>query len=120
MLGGRWAAQVSTEPLGGEMGIDAQVESEDGTVEAYLADPRGLVAKLLACDVGPSSACLRFIDPYGETVFNQLQLPVLIAELQQATALVSDAGARAHGEALVELARRAASEVHTYLRLTGD
>ena len=31
----------------------------------------------------PGTSCLRFIDPYGDTVFNQAQLPVLLAELRQ-------------------------------------
>ena len=37
-----------------------------------------------------ATQCLRFIDEYGDTVFNQLQAPVLIRELENAAAAVSD------------------------------
>ena len=32
----------------------------------------------------PKSVCLRFIDPYGDATFNQLQLPLLLRELKDA------------------------------------
>jgi len=36
---------------------------------------------LLSLGILDSTACLRFIDPYGGTVFNSLQIPVLQSEL---------------------------------------
>ena len=98
------------------MGIEARVESEDGHVEAELLDPNNLTTKL----TGSDSHCLRFIDPYGVTLFNQLQLPILIGELERAIQIASDPRVKSHGHALLELARRASSEVHTYRRFNGD
>jgi hypothetical protein len=102
------------------MGIEARVESEDGRVEAELLDPGNLTAKLTAPFTGSDSPCLRFIDPYGDTTFNQLQLPVLIGELERAIEVATDPRVKSHGEALLELARKASSEVHTYLKFYGD
>jgi hypothetical protein len=47
-----------------------------------LADPRQYFPWLLKFTELPSTVSLRFIDPYGDAVFNQLQLPVLLGELE--------------------------------------
>jgi hypothetical protein len=102
------------------MGIDARVEREDGQAKAELVDPYGLTARLLASLPEAESLCLRFVDPYGDTTFNQLQLPIVITELAQAIDIVSDPEVKAHGHALLELAREASNNAHTYLKLYGD
>ena len=102
------------------MGIAARVESEDGEIEAELLDPDNLTAKLTAPFIESESPCLRFIDPYGDTTFNQLQLPVLTDELERAIEIASDPRVKSHGQALLRLARKAGSEVHTYLKFYGD
>ena len=101
------------------MGINVRVESERGDAEAELLDPHNLTAKTVSgCET--SSKCVRFIDPYGDTTFNQLQLPVLIDEVERALASVSDPKAMSHGQAILKLARQASSEAHTYLKFIGD
>ena len=102
------------------MGIDARVEREDGQAEAELVDPSGLAARLLASLPEAESLCLRFVDPYGDTTFNQLQLPVVITELARAIEVSSDPDVESHGRALLELAKKASNNVHTYLKLYGD
>jgi hypothetical protein len=52
--------------------------------------------------------------------FNHLQLPVLIEELERAIEIAHDSAVKSHGQALLELARNASSEVHTYLKFYGD
>lgn len=102
------------------MGIDARVESEDGETEAELGDRHELTERLLPPASDSGSPCLRFIDPYGDTTFNQLQLPALIAELEAAVSNATDPQVVAHGRKSLRLARQAASEVHTYLKFYGD
>ena len=102
------------------MGIDARVEREDGQVEAELVDPSGLTARLIASLPEAESLCLRFVDPYGDTTFNQLQLPVVMSELDRAIEVVSDPDVKSHGRALLALARKASNNVHTYLKLYGE
>ena len=101
------------------MGIDIRVESENGVVKAQLDDPHDLTSQLLADYNDERSPCLRWVDPYGDTVFNQLQLPHLIAELEAARSSATDAQVRAHAEAALTLVRRA-KQIHTYVRFFGD
>jgi hypothetical protein len=63
------------------VGIDAQIELEQGECLAKLGDPHDRVNWLLSFAILDSTLCLRFIDAYGDTVFNRLQIPVLQSEL---------------------------------------
>lgn len=63
---------------------------------------------------------LKWVDPWGDTVFNRAQCADLVAELALACESLDDDGAL---KALVEvksLATRAASEPHSYLVFIGD
>jgi hypothetical protein len=72
--------------------------------------------------VQPDSAttCLRFIDPYGDTTFNQYQLPVLIEEIEVLTRRAPDAEARTVLADLLAFLERARGRVHTYVKFIGD
>ena len=63
----------------------------------------------------PHSCCLRFIDPYGDAVFNQSQLPVLVEELINLSSLFPDSGI----SDLIDYLGTC-SEAHTYVRFIGD
>ncbi len=138
------------------MGVNLYMEDERGTQLAELLDPQGYVGCIVSLAGHEKTACLRFIDPYGDTVFNQLQIPVLIRELEAGRDLVTDervtelaqhalesaraakwaatviqsiessnrrlaaSEIRAHLERVLDLARRAQQEVHTYLKFYGD
>jgi len=72
------------------MGVDARIESEMGDSLAGVADPRGdFVWALGMLELEPT-VCLSVIDPYGDTVFNQRQLPVLLSELESASRSLND------------------------------
>jgi hypothetical protein len=62
------------------MGIDLRIETERGECVAELGDPCNRVNWLLSLGTTDSTFCLQFIDRYGNTVFNSLQLPVLQSE----------------------------------------
>jgi len=62
------------------MGIDARIEKEHETCVAELLDPHGRMNWLLRLAILDSTHCLQFIDPYGDTVFNRWQIPVLQGE----------------------------------------
>lgn len=64
------------------MGIDLQWEDEKGGRLDEVRDARGYLGLALSLSDLDGTACLRFIDPYGNTVFNQSQIPILIAELE--------------------------------------
>jgi len=97
--------------------IDIFGVDEAGSIRATFPDCEALHALL---DARPSqdSCCLRFIDPYGDTTFNQLQLPVLAAELRAAAANGAPA-LRARIEALAAFVE-SARETQMYVKFVGD
>lgn len=58
--------------------------------------------------------CARFLDAYGDAVFNQAQIPILAQELEGLSAASRDKPVREHLAAVSELARKAVGHVHTY------
>lgn len=79
------------------MGINVQTESERGDMISEVIDPHGRTQALLPSYCDSAWSCLRFVDRYGDAVFNQLQVPVLISEVESAE-----------------------GQVHTYVRFVGD
>ena len=102
------------------MGIDVRLENERGESLEILGDPDNLTEKLLADEADGHLVCLRFIDPYGDTLFNSLQLPILIEELGNKLKSVTDDRVRNHGVAIIALARKALAKTHLYVRFYDD
>ncbi len=102
------------------MGIDIEVIDENGTDINILLDPNALTKELLPPVSDNSSSCLRFIDPYGDTIFNQYQIPVLISEIERRLYGETKPEIRRHGNKIIELANQALSQVHLYLKFFGD
>ncbi len=63
--------------------------------------------------------CLRFVDPYGDTVFNSLQVPVLVQEL---TAILPRLGPsdRDAVQSLLAFVAEQPDWIHRYLVFVGD
>jgi len=89
---------------------------ENGLELAEFKDPR-LLDELLKTEVSGSGHCLRFIDNYGDTTFNQLQMPVLVQELR--IAANSEPDLRERLESLAAFVE-SANGVHTYVKFIGD
>lgn len=102
------------------MAIDVQLESETGECLESLQDPSNLVARLLPRLDDAQSICLRFVDPYGDTVFNNLQMATLIIELENAIENASDERVAAHGKAILRMLNTCRNTVHTYVKFYGD
>jgi hypothetical protein len=64
------------------MGINARIETERAERIAEIIDPGHYVSWILGLRDLKATLCLRFIDPYGDTVFNPGQLPELLSELE--------------------------------------
>jgi hypothetical protein len=61
------------------MAIDLEWHDENAVILArYSGPPLGMA---FVQQAEPSSSCLRFIDPYGDTTFNQRQIEALLMEL---------------------------------------
>lgn len=66
------------------------------------------------------TACLRFIDAFGDTIFNQAQLPVLCAEVKAELNFQNSPNDVAHLEKIIKLLETAIGKVHTYVIFIGD
>jgi hypothetical protein len=64
--------------------------------------------------------CLRFVDPYGDTIFNRLQMTALLDDLH---VLRQNPGNDQHENILSQietLVQRGQSEPHIYIKFIGD
>src|SRR5687767_14971403 len=93
---------------------------EFGVELGRLYDPGFALELLPAADESVTTACLRFIDPYGDTVFNQAQLGELILELESRRSRITDLPLRRRLDQLLEFLRPCAGQVHTYIKIVGD
>lgn len=64
--------------------------------------------------------CLQFIDPYGDTIFNQVQIPILIEELKSLLVACQEHEKKQEFEVMVNFIEKARGEVHTYIKFYGN
>ena len=102
------------------MGINLHWESESGETRQMIVDDQSYVWELIAASKNEDTVCLRFIDRYGDAVFNQGQLPHLKAELSAVPESALSDGARYHRKKLLLLIEQASGATHTYLKFYGD
>ena len=102
------------------MGVDLRWEDEDGKLIDEILDPKMCISHLVLKTDLAGATCLRFIDPYGDTTFNQNQIPILIEELKATSERVQDNGIREHLRRIIELAETSRGQLHTYLKFYGD
>jgi len=67
-----------------------------------------------------NTVCLRFIDPWGDTVFNQSQIPVLLSELKAELTRQDDQRASEYLKSVIQLVELAVDQTHTYIKFIGD
>jgi hypothetical protein len=108
--------------LGGlaSMGISVRIESDTGEIEAELPDPSELTQTLLPDPSDPNWICLRFVDRGGATVFNRLQVPALISELQQRLTELDDPDLKEHLGEILQLVESAEGQEHTFVRFVAE
>jgi hypothetical protein len=102
------------------MGINVAWQNEFGGELASLLDSKNHLAHALESIDCNSMSCLRFIDRYGNTVFNRLQIPTIIAVLEKASSQVSNPAQLTIIKELLRFVKNGEGEVHTYLKFIGD
>jgi hypothetical protein len=101
------------------MGYLIALEGEDGERLEDLSDP-DLLQTLLPSYEDETFPCLRFLDPEGNTTFNEPQAHQLLSELARLkVAAVTDEQTE-FLERVERLVRRCLEEVHTYVKFYGD
>lgn len=102
------------------MGFDIRLEDERGKKLDEVGDPLNLLQALLPSPKDESFACLRFVDPYGDTTFNRPQIEALVAELERIRAKATTRGEQELLDRIKRLAQRCQSEPHLYIKFYGD
>lgn len=102
------------------MGVNLRWEDESGKEMGAVLDPQMIISKIILKKDLQNTTCLRFIDPYGDAVFNQIQIPILISEIRDILQSESDPDISDHLQYVLDLARKSAGKTHTYLRFIGD
>jgi hypothetical protein len=102
-----------------DMGIDVRLKGEGGNVVAEVGDANMVLSR--AAQGGLSETrLLRYLMPYGNTVFNQAQADDLEDDIQE---LIRAQAGTALGDLLTKilpLVERLTSAVHLYLWFIGD
>ena len=104
------------------MGIEVATVTETHIRIDQVFDSMEVIARL-AMTRWPKlteSVCLRFVEPWGDAVFNQTQLPFLLAELQSELGLATDERFKEHLQRVVTLVESAQDQMHVYVKFIGD
>lgn len=102
------------------MGLSIVLQDERGARVDGVLDPTNVLHRLLPTAGDTSSRCLRYVDWYGDTVFNRLQMGDVLDELQT---LFRNARAGEEKELLgriIDLANKCKREPHLYVKFSGD
>ncbi len=102
------------------MGLKAVWQNEDGNPIDMVLDPKNHLHRLLPSLDDESYQCLRFIDWYGDTVFNRLQIPTFLIEWERIKVKAESDEERELIHRIEKLARDSQLEPHFYLKFIGD
>ena len=102
------------------MGIVVILEGEQGEEVEKIEDTKNILHRLLPSIDDPSYFCIRFIDWYGNTVYNGLQMEIFIEEWQRIEKLAKLDEEKEILSRIADLAVLCQTNVHHYLKFYGD
>lgn len=102
------------------MGLCITLEGENGEVVEALPDEKNLLRNLLRSGSGQPHDLLGYVDPYGNTIFNRLQMKQFLAEWDHVAERARTAEEKALVAGVKALAQRCEAGVHLYLKFIGD
>ncbi len=90
---------------------------EDEKRQAVRSLQKELVSKeMFNSEFLKQTILLKYIDPYGDTIFNNLQIDDLVTDLE----LLKEIDGNELIDEIILLAQECKSEIHTYLTFYGD
>lgn len=102
------------------MGVDIVYQDERGKELDKVIDSDNLIGKILLDLKGSPSYCLRYIDLYGDTVFNRMQIDQLRKEFESVLDKSKDGHIKSFIEKILVLIGKCKKNVHTYIKFIGD
>jgi hypothetical protein len=107
--------------LGGrQMGIDARLKRESGEVLGEVGDPRMILSRAAQRDLFVGTRLLKYLVPWGDTVFNQAQADDLATDIADVKRANPDPQLREILTQLEPLIALLSRETHAYLWFVGD
>jgi hypothetical protein len=101
--------------------MEILVMEERGKVEEVHRDESRLLLGLISRNgEAERTHCLQYIDPYGDTVFNQQQVRRLVQELEELRSTTRVEKEAALVDRLRAMAEQVLEEPHRYLKFVGD
>lgn len=100
------------------MGIDIRLIDENEKIISELIDHNNLTKPVVHLADKEISVCLKFIDQFGDTLFNRLQIPILAEEISVIRNSVQTEDLKLHCSRILDLISKA--ELHMYVKFYGD
>ena len=101
------------------MAVVLQDERHENISELVF-DTEGVLEACLLTSGEAHSCCLRFIDPYGDTIFNPLQARVLLSEWDGLLTCFRESHTVGLWQTLRTMMVACSENPHTYLRFIGE
>lgn len=102
------------------MGFSIRLQDEKGSVIEELFDLENVLSRLLPAWDDQNSRCLCYVDPWGDTIFNHLQMTDIAQELKRMRAAANTEIERAFIDDIERMAVRCKDGEHLYLKFLGD
>jgi hypothetical protein len=102
------------------VGIAVLLINERGDVLDEISDPANHLHRFLPRAEAPVYVLVNYVDWYGDTIFNRLQMPRFRDEWATLRDVAETAGAAHLHSKVASMAERCGREVHTYLKFLGD
>jgi hypothetical protein len=85
-----------------------------------IDDPIDVPSNRFPVETDSRFVCLRFVDPYGDTLFNRIQAEYLEADLRLLSRECRDPGDGMLIERVISLVSACRAEPHRYVKFIGD
>jgi len=102
------------------MGLSVVLESERGESLDRFDDEKNLFHNFLPNPEDTTYQLIRFVDWYGDTVFNRLQMDALLVDLKKLATAVKTEEEMELLRRVIHFAHRIKEEPHLYLKFYGD
>ncbi len=102
------------------MGITIVLQDKNSNHIEVAHDEKNLLRKLLPSFDDTSYQCLRFIDLYGDTIFNRLQMKTVLSELERISSCATSVEEEDLLGRIENLAKQCKNKPHLYLKFYGD
>lgn len=103
------------------MSIGVVLQDENGKEIRSILDPRNDMNRLLPDYTEEAFPYLRYVDPYGDTIFNGFQIHQAVKdELRRLVERTAAPDEQEMGRAVLELFDECQPSSHRYIRFLGD